>query len=720
VLAGGGPENALVIIDPQLPESIYVGNYYINAHAIPPQNVIYMASDSSSYPSFVNFQNQALVGSLANRLISNHIDYVVVAPGPNYFVTARNLVNDGCSSVTEFSASTVYTFSFIADNLLEGGSPVTRRNQYFGGMTRAFDSGTKWKTGSPSKANGAERYLIGAMLGYTGERGNTVDEILRLIDDSVSIEGTRPEGTFYFMKTTDRTRSGPRDPFFPAAIAAIRNLGGQAEQIDAVLPQGRHDCLGIMTGWATPDIDNADITILPGAMCDHLTSFAARFNTSSQTKLSRWIANGATGSFGTVQEPCNYPGKFPVPRFHVHYFKGLTLGEAGLRSLKFLPWQVLAYGDPLSQPFAYIPQVSVIDFPDGPVSGKITISAEAATERPNAKIAKFELFIDGVSTQRASRDSVFKLDTTVLPDGNHDVRVIAYDNSDIKNQGRWMGTLVTDNRGQSAHVTVSPDVGDRSTLFDVTVAGDGGGSNVVEILLLQNGRVIASAQSGTANFMVRGETLGAGQVSLEAVARFEDGNSARSEPFALDIDFSNPPERGSNTSPPVAYSYAREIPLNKPAVVELAGFDVDDPHLSYEVTGLPDQATVEGDGPYRLIKPNPRASGTDTMTFVVTSDGQTSEPGVITLDYGSSVPCNDIKKFKARCRRSKLKVNIKINNAIIHEGDVITVSVDGTPNDLPISNGKVKLILPDQEPGEHTVALDFPSGCKSPIVVTCG
>jgi uncharacterized protein (TIGR03790 family) len=68
--------------------------------------------------------------------------------------------------------------------------------------------------------------------------------------------------------------------------------------------------------------------VLPGAFCDHLTSYAATFDSSAQTKMSRWISKGASGTSGAVEEPCNYAGKFPHARLHVFYRQGLSLGEA--------------------------------------------------------------------------------------------------------------------------------------------------------------------------------------------------------------------------------------------------------------------------------------------------------------------------------------------------------------------------------------------------------
>lgn len=42
-----------------------------------------------------------------------------------------------------------------------------------------------------------------------------------------------------------------------------------------------------------------------------------------------WLAAGATGSYGAVVEPCNFPSKFPLPALVMAlYLQGETLIEA--------------------------------------------------------------------------------------------------------------------------------------------------------------------------------------------------------------------------------------------------------------------------------------------------------------------------------------------------------------------------------------------------------
>ena len=360
-LAGGTGNNVLIIIDPSSADSLYVGNYYKIARNVPDRNVLYIAPAAANYSTFVGANLDGLFGTLNQRQIGSNIDYIVVTPGGPYRISAANLVNDGCSPVRNFAASSIHTMAFIADEIAAGNVPVSLRNQYFSTSTtpQSFDSNWTWRNGNRSNHPDARRYFIGALLGYSGERGNTVEETIAMIDRSVAVDGTHPTGTYYFMDNTGDGARNVRAPQYNSAVADIVNLGGAAQKLSGALPIGRHDCLGIMTGFASRDIDGGDFTILPGAFCDHLTSWAGHFGISSQTKMSRWIVKGASGSLGAVEEPCNYIGKFPSANMHVLYFQGMSMGESYFRSAQFVPFQMLLYGDPLTQPFADIPIVSV-------------------------------------------------------------------------------------------------------------------------------------------------------------------------------------------------------------------------------------------------------------------------------------------------------------------------------------------------------------------------
>jgi hypothetical protein len=73
--------------------------------------------------------------------------------------------------------------------------------------------------------------------------------------------------------------------------------------------------------------------------------------TSRQMSSLRWLEAGATGSYGTVVEPCSFPQKFPNPGVLIAaYVSGATLVEAYWKSVQ-MPGQGIFIGEPLARPF---------------------------------------------------------------------------------------------------------------------------------------------------------------------------------------------------------------------------------------------------------------------------------------------------------------------------------------------------------------------------------
>lgn len=635
IAAGGSSEHAVLVVDPANAESMYVANYYKAVRDLPDANFVWMTPGATNYQQFVAVNVPGFLGTLAERGIEDHVDFVIIPPGGSFYVSAPGLISDGCFPVTRFAIGTGYAMARNTAQIL-GGLTSGERNHYCqqSYSAAAFSSGTSWLNGSPSTDPAARRYFMSGMLGYTGSLGNTLAEILQLIDRSAAADGTSPAGTFYFMETTDYARSSPRHNTFPSAVQVLTNFGGSAQHLLAVLPLGAHDCMGIMTGVADPAIDTGNFTLLDGSFADHLTSYAATFDVGAQTKMSRWIAKGASGTAGTVEEPCNYGGKFPHARLHVEYFRGLCLGEAWFRSSLFVPFQHLFYGDPLTRPYAKAPLVDVPAPPAGTVSGVVTIVPTASATHPGASIVALELLVDGVVAETAAAGGSFTLDTRSLSDGWHELRVMAYDSAPVRNAGRWVGALQVQNHGHQATLSASAASGNLATRFDLTLGAAGG--TLKEVRLLSHGRVVAAAGSVPATVGVYGQNLGAGpQVRLQAEAHFTDGSRARSAPIDLAIAYAGGPASGT---PPVAFSFTRRVQRDTPFVLELpAAYDDSPASAVYTIVQPPADATIvsSGTGPFRVLQPDPGASCTDTLTFSVTTPSGTSGLATVTLEYGA-------------------------------------------------------------------------------------
>ncbi len=113
---------------------------------------------------------------------------------------------------------------------------------------------------------------------------------------------------------------------------------------------GLTNLLGLQTGLARLALSSN--TFVPGAMADSLTSYGGcLFETTGQTNLLAFLRAGATASYGTVVEPCNYEEKFPEPRVYFYQARGFSIAECYYQSLAS-PYQGLVVGEPLAAPFA--------------------------------------------------------------------------------------------------------------------------------------------------------------------------------------------------------------------------------------------------------------------------------------------------------------------------------------------------------------------------------
>jgi hypothetical protein len=204
--------------------------------------------------------------------------------------------------------------------------------------------------GSVTKAEG-ESYLLSTVLGVTRGRGNTVAEVLSNLRKSVKADESRPAGTVYLM-TNSNVRSTTRDGLFGSVVVALKSLGVKAEIIKGTIPIKKSDVAGAVIGTASFDWKKSESHILPGAICEHLTSYGGVMRKNAgQTPFTELIRHGAAGSSGTVAEPYAIAPKFPSPFIHVHYARGATLAEAFYQSVNG-PYQLLIVGDPLCRPWA--------------------------------------------------------------------------------------------------------------------------------------------------------------------------------------------------------------------------------------------------------------------------------------------------------------------------------------------------------------------------------
>ena len=188
----------------------------------------------------------------------------------------------------------------------------------------------------------------------------TLAEAQTLINRGVaadaSLINTSNPAHAWLVRTSDTDRSVRADDFRTLANTTVAGLtvhyvdNSAGNSSNVVTGQAR--VMFYFTGLAAvPQISTN--TYLPGAVADHLTSLGGLLpDGNGQMPITAWLQAGLTGSYGTVEEPCNFAQKFPRASVMVNrYQRGDTLIEAYWKSVQW-PGQGLFIGEPLARPWA--------------------------------------------------------------------------------------------------------------------------------------------------------------------------------------------------------------------------------------------------------------------------------------------------------------------------------------------------------------------------------
>ena len=394
--------------------------------------------------------------------------------------------------------------------------------------TRGFRSDVAWGTDGAPAAEGP-RYLLSTMLGVTAGRGNSVAEVLECLRRAEKADGSAPKGTVYIMKNGD-VRSTTREWAFGPLTEALAKLGVAARVEDGVLPMSKKDVAGAVIGIADFNWSESRSTILPGAICEHLTSCGGMMGErDGQTPCTAFIRAGAAGSSGAVTEPYALQAKFPSPFIQWHYARGATLAEAFYQSLEG-PYQLLILGDPLCRPWGEARGVTVEGLSRGALlKGKVQLKPRGGPGIDPARA--FAFFVDGVRVGGCAKGEAFTLDTERHGDGAHTVSVVATRGDAVESRDRAEFPVKFGNTGRAA---VDVRVPGRATWGKaVAVEASCAGATSIEILHL--GRSVAEIKGAKGQALVDPTTLGCERAELVAVAHFADG-VARSAPVAVEID----------------------------------------------------------------------------------------------------------------------------------------------------------------------------------------
>jgi hypothetical protein len=560
--AGLGPENLFLVVNASSPDSVAVANAFATIRDVPPINVLMLpwqgGTESMSIAAFRSDLLLPVLRAIDARRLGPQIDCIVYSSDFPWRIDFAAEMPPALAAQEQFKhpSGSLTGMTMLYQAVQAGMGPVwldQRSNRYWRPLdaagipisTDGFRSWYGWGVAGDLLETGGQRYVLSVMLGVTAGRGNTVPEIVRTLSSSADADGTRPAGTIYFV-TNEDVRTTTRSPAFQPIVDELNRTGVKAEIIKGTLPVDRRDVAGLMTGRADFDWPGSRSTIVPGAICENLTSFGAIFTPSaSQTPLSAFIRAGAAGSSGTVTEPYAIQAKFPHPSIQLHYARGATLAEAFYQSLQS-PYQLLVVGDPLCRPWAAIPQVDVALLDGGvpleagePLSGLLELAPSGTVTRPSGAadaapvVDRFSLFVDGVRLAQCGVGERLPLDTTKLADGHHELSVAGCESSSLESLGRWKKPVRVSNHGRSLSLRVEPAQARQAGTVRIAVKGDG----IDAAAVFAMGRVLGRTSGPEATIEVPAALLGRGRVEIHATGRAGEGaaNAVNAAPVTIEV-----------------------------------------------------------------------------------------------------------------------------------------------------------------------------------------
>ncbi|CAN5172358.1 hypothetical protein BH11MYX1_BH11MYX1_57600 [soil metagenome] len=328
-----------VIVNDDDPLSVATAEYYVTARMIPAANVVHLHVPIHATITAAVFA--PLADAVTTTLASTDAQVLAITWTHPFAV-------DKMSITSAFALGS----HVIADTCTDPNSQYATPNPY--------------STTPASTRPFTDLHFRPAMV----IPATTIEEAKALIDRGVASDDTWPTGSAYLMRTHDANRSArcilnPTYGYTNECQTLLdtwdsvgSGIAGSIVMAESI--SNKTDVMFYVQGLSTvPDI--ATNTYLPGAVADHLTSSGGSIPTSGQMSAFEFLRAGATGSYGTVAEPCAYQQKFPNPAVLVpQYFAGATLIEAYWKSVVW-PAEGIFIGEPLARPFGNGVHASYVD-----------------------------------------------------------------------------------------------------------------------------------------------------------------------------------------------------------------------------------------------------------------------------------------------------------------------------------------------------------------------
>jgi len=368
-IAGGGPQNVLIVVNARSQESLEIGNLYRRARDIPYRQVLALSTSTApviSYQTYLTEIEQPIRQYLTDQGVANEITAIVLTRGVPVQVDTQN----GRSVASLLAA-------------LDLGKGATRIINPYLDSSVAF---------SHYDASLQGMYLVTLLNGYHTQ------DVRTLIAQGKLADGQAPDGRFIVQTVPQMPRASN------TAVVDLLTLRGLKVETDSAPPADRTALMGYFSGGIYSGITRdvlATTTFRPGAIVDYAQSYGAAATNFDDSEIpvllpvSAFVQAGAAGVHGVVGEPglASFPMITDLKTLLDRYTSGFSLAESYYAALPALNWQNIIIGDPLCTPYAVRPAVS-IETGDGPLSGTAPIRVSAVAQTRGATINRIDLYLD--------------------------------------------------------------------------------------------------------------------------------------------------------------------------------------------------------------------------------------------------------------------------------------------------------------------------------------
>jgi uncharacterized protein (TIGR03790 family) len=327
---------------------------------------------------------------LAARALTNQIDYVLLSMDIPYRVTEGGLP---LFSGTDSTTACLY-YGFKPDGLCPTCPPGIPSCSLPAGSASAY-AGSEGIFRQTPPINASSNSWLVMML-----TSSNLTLAKAVVDRGVASDYSFPTQNAYLLRVPDHNLDpfrSVRFPQFDDAIfdARLRDTARLVRSNAFPIVVGHH--VGSQFGRA---VLYQLPTFAPGAMADNLTSFGGYlFEESGMIDALDYLIAGATASYGTVIEPCNWLEKFPSPRNYFYQARGFTTAESYYQSVTN-PYQGILVGEPLAAPFALPCSGGWSYLPPGAVlAGTTNLSLGFLAADAGRPIQQVDLFLDGTFLQ---------------------------------------------------------------------------------------------------------------------------------------------------------------------------------------------------------------------------------------------------------------------------------------------------------------------------------